>query len=330
MSIFLPILALLIFIVGNFLITSGIFVRYPEYLRTSSFLTEAVVEAKEFPSEPVTFPIAEQKTELIPVYRRDGSEPPLLTARSALVVDVPSNTFLFEKESDHAFPLASITKILTAMVVLDSSLDLHSRIQIKEEDARDGRRYVFPGEEFTLKDLLYASLVASANDATVALARTIAGSEEQFVQRMNEKAYLFGLTHSVFFDATGLRADTYSTARDISELMRYAIGYPDIVRATQTSLYTLHVVNTGKVRTIESTDLLLQNRIPITVGSIELAKTGYIPEGGFNFSMQIEDTAGRHLRVVVLGSADHYARFNEAQELVRWAVQSFIWPGNSQ
>jgi D-alanyl-D-alanine endopeptidase (penicillin-binding protein 7) len=201
-----------------------------------------------------------------------------LKSRAALVVDDFGNE-LYAKQAEHAMPIASITKLMTAMVLLDARLPLDEPITITKAD-RDllrltGSRLRY-GATLTRGELITLALMSSENRAAAALARTFPGGREAFVKRMNAKANLLGLYDTHFADATGLSADNVSTARDLARLVRAASRYPLIHEATTNrSLEVRPYKGRGPLRYV-NTNRLLKN----DAWNIELSKTGYINEAG--------------------------------------------------
>ena len=136
-----------------------------------------------------------------------------LTAKSALVLDLDKGTVLYDKNSEEVRSIASLTKLMTAMVFLECGIDLFDTVTISREDTRaSARSHLRPGETFYLIDLLHASLMPSDNRATRALVRATGLSPQEFVGRMNRKADSLGLVNTEFTDPTGLDADNVSTA----------------------------------------------------------------------------------------------------------------------
>lgn len=242
---------------------------------------------------------------------------PLVRSGSVLVVDA-SGEELYAKNPDALLPIASITKLMTAMVVLDSGAPLHELITISAAD-RDWIR----GSSSRLQDgratlsrleMLQLALMSSENRAAAALARTtFPGGTQEFVAAMNRKAQSLGMTRSHFADGTGLDGNNTSTARDLVRMLRAAYEYPEIRQATTTE--SAQVQPYGEFRSLS---YLNTNRL-VRGGAwdIELSKTGYLNEAGRCLAMRtrIED---RPLYMVFLNAPGKLTPFEDSNRLRRW------------
>ncbi|WP_062356152.1 D-alanyl-D-alanine carboxypeptidase family protein [Bacillus kwashiorkori] len=162
-------------------------------------------------------------------------------ARSAILIEQNTGTVLYEKNSEEQLPPASMTKIMTMLLVMEAvkegKLKLTEKVRTSENAASMGGSQIFlePGEEMTAEQLLLAVAVGSANDASVALAERIAGSEQAFVKMMNEKAEQLGLKNTKFQNTTGLPAkDHYSSASDMAIMAKELLKYEEITKFTGT------------------------------------------------------------------------------------------------
>lgn len=241
--------------------------------------------------------VAEGATEM-------GSEPtkpaaPVLEAASAVVLNTDKEEIVWQQNAFERRPVASLTKLMTAMVAIDHGMPWEQTVTINpNEYGLGGNLLLHNGESVTMRDLFTASLLGSANNATRAYVRTLGVSEEEFVRRMNRKAIALGLEQTYFTDVTGLRATNISTAYDIGRLAEVAFrGYPDITRATAQADYTFDVQGSGREHTIKNTNRLVTDHLLAVTGS----KTGYLDEAGYCLVVQ-RSGALRHLLVVVLGS----------------------------
>lgn len=242
---------------------------------------------------------------------------PLVRSGSALVVDVFGEE-IYAKNPDVLLPIASITKLMTAMVVLDSRAPLHELITISAAD-RDwvrGSRSRLQDGSATLSrlELLQLALMSSENRAAAALARTtFPGGTNDFVAAMNRKAQSLGMTHSHFADGTGLDGQNTSTARDLVRMLRAAYEYPEIRHATTTE--SAEVQPYGEYRSLF---YLNTNRL-VRAGDwqIELSKTGYLNEAGRCLAMRtrIDD---RPLYMVFLNAPGKLTPFEDSNRLRRW------------
>ena len=158
-----------------------------------------------------------------------------LRSSTALIYDVSEHVTLYDKESDKTMPIASLTKVMTAMVIIDKKLDLKERIRIKRKDRdrlRGSKSRLSYGTILTRADLLKISLAASENRAAKALARTYPGGREAFIAAMNKKAQSLGMLNTTFRDSTGLHSGNISTANDLVKLVIAARKYPLIQELT--------------------------------------------------------------------------------------------------
>ena len=247
-----------------------------------------------------------------------------LMAEKGAVLAVQDRSFLFCKNADEPQPIASITKLMTALVFLDNNPGWEEIYQISATDQISGGRLnLFPGDQVKVKDLFYTSLIASDNGATQALVQASKLNEEEFVQKMNDQAKSLGLTNTNFVDPIGLSDDNVSTAREVALLAKTALDRTEIRQATEKQVYEFSTLN-GRVKKIESTDYLLfdseQNSFQVLGG-----KTGYTDQAGYCFVGLFKDPSGREVISVVLNSAGKNERFRESKSLVNWVFNSYIW-----
>lgn len=259
-----------------------------------------------------------------PVRKTDEIQAPSLTAKSVLVVDAATGVVLFEKEADAPRSIASITKLLTAVIVTDLAPDWTATSTMRIPKGIDGPHILEQGDVVRLQDLLFASLIGSSNSATLSLVDAVIPRGTSFVARMRLAAERYGLASVRAADPAGLSPDNRATARDVVRLLQMALERPVVREALGTSDYEVRTVQ-GAVRKVASTNWVLLGKIPLTVPKMIGSKTGYLPEAGYNFVTAVDDAAGHRLYVAVLGAADHYARFTEAQAIAGWAFEQFEW-----
>lgn len=241
-----------------------------------------------------------------------------LNLKSAIAVDYSNGDVVYARNADTPRPIASLTKLMTAMVVIDNGIDLSTTAVISKEDARrSSRSRLRIGYELTLKDLLYAALLSSDNRAARTLARSVAGSYEAFASLMNSKARSLGLKNTVFFEPTGLDERNVSTAHEVARLLHYALDYKLIERITTMKRRMVRVVNKkNKQLPMANTNLLIHQQHKVLGG-----KTGYIRESDYCLATTIRNRAGKMLTVVVLGVPGDKLRFRECRRLADWAFQ---------
>ncbi len=240
---------------------------------------------------------------------------PNLKSTSALVLDQSGQRVLYAKNVDWVVPIASLTKLMTALVVLDSGLPLDEPIKITKDD-RDGlkgtRSRLAIGMSVTRDDLLRLALMASENRAAAALARAYPGGTPAFVAAMNRKAAELGMWHSRFVDGTGLSNGNVSSARDLSRLVGAAHRHPLIREYTTETQYTVRLANGRKMQFSNS------NRLVRNSGwDIGLSKTGYISEAGRCLVMQAQ-IAATPVIIVLLDSWGHLTRLADANRIKKW------------
>lgn len=212
----------------------------------------------------------------------DLPPPPEVEAPSSIVVDALTGQVLTERNADEPRPMASTTKIMTALVVLES-VPLDDRVTVSPAAAatEGSRIYLEAGERQTVGDLLYALLLASANDAAVALAEHVAGSTEAFVERMNERARTLGAIHTHFVNPHGLPAPGHvTTARDLALIARAALRNPVFRTIVATRETAIPGARPGAVRQLRNHNRLLFADDPAVRESVIGVKNGYTTEAG--------------------------------------------------
>jgi D-alanyl-D-alanine endopeptidase (penicillin-binding protein 7) len=238
-----------------------------------------------------------------------------LKSTSALVLDQTGQRVLYAKNVDWVVPIASITKLMTALVVLDSGLPLDELIKITHDD-RDGlkgtRSRLSVGMSVSRDDLLRLALMASENRAAAALTRAYPGGTTAFVAAMNRKAAELGMWRSRFVDGTGLSHGNVSNAQDLARLVGAAHRHPLIREYTTDTEYTVQPPRGHKMQFTNS------NRLVRNAGwDIGLSKTGYISEAGRCLVMQAQ-IAETPVIIVLLDSWGHMTRIGDANRIKKW------------
>ncbi len=240
-----------------------------------------------------------------------------LKSSVALVVDQDTDEVLFSKNSQAVLPIASITKLMTALVVTEAGLSLDERLTVLQDDvdstAGSSSRLRL-GTQLTRGEMLHLSLMASENRAAHVLGRTYPGGLQRFIELMNHKAHELGMNDTRYVEPTGLSSDNQSSARDLARLVRAALEYP-IIRELSTSLQAVMPVGARQVQ-FRNTNGLVRN----PEWEIGLQKTGYIAAAGRCMVMQAQ-LAGRKLIMVLLDSAGQYSRTGDAERIRRWLAQ---------
>ena len=266
---------------------------------------EPVAVVEEAPAAEA--PAAEAPAAETPAYSAD--EPPALSSPVALLVDRDTGYVLFEQGADEQRTPASITKILTALVVLENA-SLDDVVTVEEGDfehvtAESTTAGLKAGDVLTVRDLLAGLLLPSGNDAAYVLARAVGGDWQTFVGMMNEKAASLGCTSTHFSDPCGLAEDNhYTTARDLVTIFEAVMAYPAFQEIAGSSTWQMPATGDNPARTITTTDLLLDPESPVYMGDeIVAGKTGFTYDAGKCLIVAAQRD-GMNLVGVVLGGSD--------------------------
>lgn len=218
---------------------------------------------------------------------------------SVLVWNTDAAAISFEQNAFERRPIASITKLMTAMVAMDHGINWDHLTTIeREEYVQGGRLLMHPGEEVSMRDLFHASLLGSANNATLAYVRELGIDREEFVQEMNRKAIELGLEQTEFSDVTGLDPGNISTAYEVARLAEHAFSfYPEIADASSRKEYTFSFAGSDREHTMHNTNKLISQGDDQFLGS----KTGFLYEALYCLVVQGSGEMA-HKIVVVLGS----------------------------
>ena len=241
-----------------------------------------------------------------------------LKSSVALVVDQDTNEVLFSKNSQAVLPIASLTKLMTAVVVADANLPMDELITVTMDDVdteKGSRSRLKVGAELTRGEMLHLALMSSENRAAHALGRTYPGGLSAFVVAMNRKARELGLLDTRYVEPTGLSSRNQSSAEDLAKLVAAAHHYPMIRELSISPEYWVEVDH--QVQHFKNTNGLVGN----AVWDIGLQKTGYIAEAGRCLVMQAK-LAGRKLIMVFLDSAGRYSRMGDAERVRKWLEDS--------
>ena len=249
------------------------------------------------------------------------------TAGSILVKDRTTGEVLYQKNEYERRPIASLSKLMSALVLLEKDIDWKSTTTVKvEQDAADN--HFLNGEVYILQDMWEAALVGSSNQAILSLVDAVYINRDAFVARMNEKALELGMKDSQFIEPTGLSEQNISTASDIILLLDEALKQEKIQETLLLKETTLIPVGKKKPHHIWNTNWLLLNWIPNKIVDFRGGKTGYITASGYNFTMQIAENDEKVIDVVVLGAAKHEDRFSEARDIGKSVFAAFRWPSD--
>jgi D-alanyl-D-alanine endopeptidase (penicillin-binding protein 7) len=231
------------------------------------------------------------------------------------VLDAATGEVVFDKNGDKLTPIASITKLMTAIVMLESGLDLEAPVALAREDVdmkKGSRSRLRTGAMLTRDELLLLSLMASENRAAAALGRSYPGGTQAFVAAMNDMAAELQMGDTRFVDPTGLSAGNVSSARDLAKLVRAAHGYP-LIREYSTRDKATVLLSGKQKMNFHNTNGLVRN----SRWEIDLSKTGYISEAGRCLVMQVR-LASKDLIVVLLDSWGKHSRVADANRIRKW------------
>ncbi len=246
--------------------------------------------------------------------QREHPEKVFLRSSVVLVQDASSGETILAKNPEAVLPIASITKLMTAIVLLDRKLDLAQRVVVSDEDQdvlKGTRSRLRPGSVLTRDELLLVALMASENRAAAALARTYPGGTEAFVQAMNVKAQALGMRDTRFSDPTGLSSANVSSAQDLARLVQAAHEYPVIRNYSTRESAVVYAL--GRPVAYRNTNGLVRS----STWDIGLSKTGFISEAGRCLVMRVR-VASRDLVLVLLDSWGKYSRIGDANRIRKW------------
>lgn len=260
-----------------------------------------------------------------PVNLRDAKFEKVLSADGAVAVDSATDAILFEKNAHVAHPLASITKLMSMLIITEHIQNWSATTTITADEVEEGNQMIGAGEVYTLSDLYSAALVGSLNTAVSALVDATGLTRDQFVIEMNRRARDFGMEGMSFVEPTGLSPDDIGTPRDVALLAKIALSQARIKVTSLQEKIIITELRTKQKKVVKATDWLLTQTVSLKGAHVEGGKTGYIPEAGYNFVGQIKNDAGHEIRVVVLGTKDVYSRFTETAAIAEWVFENFTW-----
>jgi serine-type D-Ala-D-Ala endopeptidase (penicillin-binding protein 7) len=243
---------------------------------------------------------------------RSGLE---LKSAAVLVVEQTGGRTLYAKNTSAVVPIASITKLMTAMVVLDSGLDLNERVVITADDVdtvKNTRSRLQVGTVLTRDDLMRLALMSSENRAAAALSRAFPGGTAAFVQAMNRKAAELGMQRTRFVEGTGLSSENVSSAEDLARLVNAAYRYPVIQHYTTLTGHSVRARD-GRLLAYTNSNGLVKN----PEWQIGISKTGFISEAGRCLVMQARIGA-TPVVIVLLDSWGRYTRVADAIRIKKW------------
>lgn len=258
------------------------------------------------------------------------SKSPQLSALSVLVLDQNDGACLYRKNENMETPIASISKLMTAMVVLDAHPDMNEVLEVTQADVdilRHSSSRLAVGTRLTRGELLHLALIASENRAASALSRNYPGGQASFIAAMNAKAHQLSMEHTSFEDPTGLSSHNQSTATDLAKMVQAAIRYPVIHQITTTANYEITRAALTRIRHRHKQGLrMVTQRVEFHNTNqlvrddnwdIGLSKTGFINEAGHCLVMQAK-IAQRPVIIVLLDASGKYGRISDAKRIRGW------------
>jgi len=246
----------------------------------------------------------------------DGSGPLQLASAKVLVINQLTGETVFAKNTNQSTPIASVTKLMTAMVMLDAHLPMDDLLFISDEDVdylKGTHSKLAVGTSLTRGELLQLALMASENRAAAALARNYPGGINAFISAMNHKSDLLGMKSTHFLDATGLDSNNVSTAEDLVRMVNAAYHYPEIRQVTTTASQSIMLYGRENPVNFVNTNALVRGGDWV----IGLSKTGFINEAGRCLVMQAE-ISGQPMVIVLLDSVGKLTRIGDANRIRKW------------
>lgn len=244
---------------------------------------------------------------------------PKVSATSALVADKKIGKLLLNKNSAQQQPIASLTKLMTAVVFLETDLDWQAIIEFTRSDYAPGAKLLLQfGEQVRVVDLYRSMLVGSKNNATLMLVRSTNLGQEEFVYRMNQKASELGMVQTSFSEPTGLSEKNVSTAQDYLTLIKVVFNNQEIRQILIQEEHLFETVNTHRVLKVDSTVKLLNSYLQVQAG-----KTGFTYEAGRCFVTEITNQEGAAIYIVILGSNSMTDVWQETKGLANWAFTNY-------
>ena len=288
----------------------------PRKVARSGKAVRAVAKTAKAPTRVAFVPPRQSFGQLAGLH--EVSDPLDLKSSVALVVDQDTHEVLFRKNDHAVLPIASLTKLMTGMIISQANLPMDEPITITQDDVdteKGSRSRLTVGTTLTRGEMLHLALMSSENRAAHALGRTYPGGMAVFVAQMNAKARLMGMTDTRYVEPTGLSSRNQSSARDLATLVNVAHGDPLLRELSTSPGYEVAVG--PKTLQYNNTNGLVKN----PTWDIGLQKTGYISEAGRCLVMQTQ-IAGRKLIMVFLDSAGKFSRLGDAERVRNWLEES--------
>jgi len=254
------------------------------------------------------------------------------SVKSAIVMDAKNGDIIFAKNENEVLPLASLTKIVAIKVFLEHNkdIDLNKVVAYDKQDKAYNYEFCDPiysiaslkitdKATLTIKDLIYTSLVGSANNTVETLVRISGLSRVDFMTEMNKLVKSWGADSTIFFDPTGLSPDNKTTAQDYAKISKKALADPIIQNASVTKVYEFYTSDSKKIHTIRNTNDLVKYN---SLNNISGSKTGYLVEAGYCLMTRVQDKSGKDVIVVTLGADNKNTSVNETKKLLEYGIKN--------
>ena len=288
-------------------------------VKSSKLSKKVVVKGKHKSKKVLAANLVERPSAGDKAGLKHSPDPLDLKSNAALVIDQSNSEVLFDKNSNIALPIASITKLMTSLVVVEAKQDLNEMLEITDEDLDrekgTGSRLAI-GSKLSRADLLHIALMSSENRAASALGRNYPGGLSAFVAAMNAKARSLGMSDTQYVDSSGLSSKNVASARDLAKLINEAYKHP-VIREYSTDTHYVVQANGHRAMEYSTTNQLVKD----SAWNIGLQKTGYIAEAGRCLVMYAV-IGGRNVVMVFLDSKGKYSRLADAGRIKKWIQAS--------
>ncbi len=264
----------------------------------------------------VNMHVRSQKSDMVYMPSYDESSPLQLASSKVLVINQLTGKTVYGKNASQATPIASLTKLMTAMVLLDAHLAMDDVLFIADEDVdylKGTHSRLTVGTQLTRGEFLQLALMSSENRAAASLARNYPGGSAAFILAMNNKAQSLGMTSTRFYDATGLDSNNVSTAEDLAKMVNAAYRYAQIRQITTTESQEVRLYGHNNPLHFVNTNALVSS----SAWMIGLSKTGFTNEAGRCLVMQAE-ISGQPMIIVLLDSVSKQSRISDANKVRKW------------
>ena len=248
-----------------------------------------------------------------------------LTAASVFALDDETGVVLFDVSSTVARPLASLTKMMSAIILTELPMSWSATTTILEVDSDGSNSHIKVGESYSAAILWQTALIGSSNTAISALVRMSGLTNDQFVALMNAKARRLAMPSLYFVEPTGLDPRNVGTARDVARLLHFAL-INDAIRPVLGQEQVVLYPPKQPSRVVWNTNWLLTKWVPHTFADRVVGKTGYIGDSGYNLAVRLVGANARVIRVVIMGAALPESRFIEARTVGEWVFNHAVWP----